>query len=200
MTTFATNTINNSQNAIDRIQDQIAKLQALLTETQASHQQILGAEQKGLSAMEQYKEAIAAIAALNEQEMLQAFLKEMAAITAQALGEPAIANLSGTDETEPEPEPEPNKPTEPELGVDESESTEPELGDNEPEPAKSNESKPEPTESEQSYKEISWDGLRNFCRAHDIKTGKKSRPKVEAALANAGHKPDDIRRWMSEAA
>lgn len=269
MTTFATNTINNSQSNIDAIQQQIAELQKRLTETQASHQQILGAEQKGLSAMQQYKEAIAAIAALNEPDMLSAFLSEMAAITGEALGERASEFLPEAPEAseavtnEPEPKPpegdgtnetdrklsnhpwksgtgsnpglerylgqsnnaESNQP-EPKSSDDGTNKTEPATeqvkpSHPEPKPAKQLELQIEPkpdnniestsigdranSESKetepQSYKDLSWKGIRKFCKSHDLKTGGgRSRNDIEDALFNAGYKPSDITQWLSSAA
>ncbi|MGL5192975.1 MAG: hypothetical protein ACRC8Y_05170, partial [Chroococcales cyanobacterium] len=96
--TFATATLSTSTNAIATLQQQIADLQRQLTQLQANHQAIQSAEQKGISAMAQYREAIAAIAALDEPDMLREFLSEMAAITANACGDRAESYLAPADD------------------------------------------------------------------------------------------------------
>lgn len=86
-TTFATKTVCAGNYAIATIESEIAKLQSQLTALQEQQQTVKSAEQQGLSAINQYKQAIATIAQLNEPEMLQSFLEEMATITNDAIGD-----------------------------------------------------------------------------------------------------------------
>lgn len=108
--TFATNTLNNSNSAISDIEQAIAKLQKQLTELQEQQQAIKSAEQQGCSAISQYKQAIATIAALNEPEMLQEFLREMATITAMAVEPETLQQGDDSPEDQPTISDEPDSP------------------------------------------------------------------------------------------
>lgn len=120
--TFATATIDRTQSAIANIEAQIAQLQEKLTSLQEQQQTIKSAEQQGLSAIHQYKQAIAAIAQLNEPEILQSFLGEMATITNDAIGDrprlPEAPDETDDDDIVESPSNSPSSPTPPDVIVE----------------------------------------------------------------------------------
>jgi uncharacterized phage infection (PIP) family protein YhgE len=194
--TFATSTIQSSQSAISNIEKQIAQLQEQLTSLQERQQAIKGAEQQGLSAISQYKQAIATIAQLDEPEMLQQFLEEMAAITSQAIGAPQLPDVDISDEVEPGPV-EPDTPLvedgtplvedEVSLVTDETPLVENELVENVPE---SVENIPE------IYAGIKFTALKSYAAKHGIKTHKMNKAKIATALYDAGHGPGKVESWL----
>ena len=190
--TFATSTINQSATAITAIEGQIAQLQEQLTALQEQQQAIKSAEQQGLSAISQYKQAIATIAKLDEPEMLQQFLEEMATITSQALGSPQLPDIEVSD-SEVSPElVEPDAPLvtdESPLVEDEASLVERETPLVEPE---------EPVNIPEIYADIKFSGLKSYAAQHGIKTHKLNKSKIAAALHAGGHGLDKVQLWLEQ--
>jgi hypothetical protein len=201
--TFATATLSNSTNAIADIQGQIEALQKRLTELQAHRQQILSAEQKGESAKAQYRDAIAAIAALDEPEMLREFLSEMAAITANACGDRAESYLAPADDDLDGNTTPANDPA-PELDADEPNDLDPDaiaasaVNDTDPmdpspdadlvvpedAPDATNAIIIRPDNSDDApLSKLSWNELRAAAKSAGVSVKGRKRPEIEADLA-----------------
>lgn len=206
--TFATSTIKNSSATIANIEKQITELQKRLTQLQEQQQAIKSAEQQGLSAIAQFKAAIAAIAQLDEPEMLKQFLEEMAAITANAVGnvQPQLTDEPPTATTEtintsavevetmnPEVEPEPNlesqamnpEPT-PEVEVQA-----------EVIPGDVNTQTDQLTSPPDDYTGITFNHLKAYAKSVGIPTKAMKKAAIEELLKGNGHSPQRVREWLA---
>lgn len=203
--TFATPTIEKNQKAIAAIEAQISVLQQKLTEIQNQHQQILSAQQKGQSAIAQYQEAIQAIAALGEPQMLEAFLNQMSEITSAAIdsGGQAIA-LPPSDDTEdtatatpPEPTPPAPSNTEDCLEVEVT-ATNPDIDLVDRTEAIASASASSITDAGLDFSQFSFVQLRRFASGHGISTSKRhpKRHDIEKAIASAGHHQSQLDAWI----
>ena len=196
---FATSKIEINDRAIAKLQSTIAALQNELTQLQEKQQEIKSAEQQGLSAIAQYKQALTAITRLNEPEVLDRFLEEMGAVTANLVEPGVLGESKEQSERPPAGEEQEQQPdTEPEQATQKTTAITPhkKLSDVIIEAVKGKDSPAWCDADDKNVLRHKRQKLLRFCRDHEIqvKPGAIKREMIE--LIKARYSPDYVASWL----